>query len=47
MDEELIRMGYSPEIACKIRIFNRAFRSGKSSVLNDPEYRRLEKRLSE
>ena len=46
MDEEkLIEMGYSPEIACKMKIFDRSFLSGDDRVLNDPEYRRLEKRL--
>lgn len=46
MDEEkLIEMGYSPEIACKMKIFQRAFDSGNDSVLNTPEYRRLEARL--
>lgn len=46
MDEEkFIEMGYSPEIACKMKIFDRSFLSGDDRVLNDPEYRRLEKRL--
>ena len=46
MDEEkLIEMGYSPEIACKMKTFDRSFLSGDDRVLNDPEYRRLEKRL--
>lgn len=46
MDEEkLLKMGYSPEMACKMKIFDRAFSSGNDNVLKDPEYQRLEKRL--
>lgn len=46
MDEEkLIAMGYSPEIACKMRIFRRSFDSGNTDVLENPEYQRLSKRL--
>lgn len=46
MDEDkLLELGYSPEIACKMRLFQRAFDSGDDRVLNDPEYMRLEKRL--
>jgi len=46
MDEEkLIEMGYSPEIACKMRIFRRSFDSGNTDVLENPEYQRLSKRL--
>ncbi len=44
-EEELIEMGYSPEIACKMRIFQRAFDSGNDDVLKSAEYQRLEKRL--
>ena len=44
-DEELVKKGYSPEEACKKRIFQRAFRSGDPRVLNDPEYQRIKERL--
>jgi hypothetical protein len=43
LDAEGIENGQTPEEACKSRIYNRAFRSGNTSVLESPEYRHLEK----